>query len=664
MWKILKNSVHNRILVAVFLLILIVNIFALLSVNSVISKSTNELLSVLSIPVTIILTVFVKPKNNITRTNSKNSKMECFVGLIDKTEIDLKEERVLKRINHRENIVKKVNELFKFECDAKGLVITGESGAGKSILLSFLKEDFENAGYYVYFNDEYNVLKEVLKGEHGVPSRIEIDKKYVLIFDQFEGYLDFNAVENWLCKHRGAFKNCVFVFSFPQKFLTGIYNKVRGKFEDFNLQTYVLYLNKEDEDEYLKKIARVSNKDFDLIENRWKSLLEQKRSGMYNEIDTYGIETVLLEELYDVKHGDSPLIEMEFLGKMVEESYGGQDITRKNFIEYKFDRWVKCFYDVETAYAILALFTKFKSYGIEDIKHVTFDPANKFDDEKNGEIIELLDSTDFLIPGKGSTQIDDKSSNSRQFAPKHEYVCGAIQTYLASKEVPVGLRNYVEYYRANAPFKEYRKKIRKRYEKYNQSHILINALLYVMLGVIFLYNVLCIYSESNDLDIILHRISFTCISFCSVFYIYNYCDKIMWVGNRAAAIVTCFIGLFTVICSYVMPSWWGVYLGSEIIIFSLFVGFCLATKTTEKAFSNLKRDCFMFLAIGISVVLLGFVFIHYFTYTSEEFLCLKYSYYPLFFVYVLMSDINHIKAAYIKNKIGYINMSKTDNQEY
>lgn len=517
MWKILKSSIHNRILLAVFFLILIVNIFSLLSVNSVISKSTNELLSVLSIPATIILTVFVKPKNNILRTNSKNSKMKCFVGLIDKTEMDLKEERVLKRINHRENIVKKVNELFKFEGDAKGLVITGESGAGKSILLSFLKDDFKNAGYYVYFNDEYNVLKEVLRGEHGVPSRIEMDKKYVLIFDQFEGYLDFNAVENWLCKHRGAFKNCVFVFSFPQKFLTGIYNKVRGKFEDFNLQTYVLYLNKEDEDEYLKKIARVSNKDFDLIENKWKSLLEQKRSGMYNEIDTYGIETVLLEELYDVKHGDSPLIEMEFLGKMVEESYGGQDITRKNFIEYKFDRWAKCLHDVETAYAILALFTKFKSYGIEDIKHVTFDPANKFDEENNGEIIELLDSTDFLIPGKGSTQIDDKSSNGRQFAPKHEYVCGAIQAYLASKEVPVGLRNYVEYYRANAQFKEYRRKIRKRYKEYNQSHILINVLLYVMLGVIFLYNVLCIYSESDNLDIILHRVSFTCISFCSVF---------------------------------------------------------------------------------------------------------------------------------------------------
>lgn len=169
---------------ATFLLILIVNLFALLFLNSVISKSTNELLSVLSIPVTIILAVFVKPKNNTTRTIQNNSKQECFVGLIDKDEIDLKAEGVLKRINHRENIVKKVNELFKHECDAKGLVITGESSAGKSILLRFLKTDFRNAGYCVYFSDEYNVLKKVLRGERGVPSRIETDKKYVLIFDQ------------------------------------------------------------------------------------------------------------------------------------------------------------------------------------------------------------------------------------------------------------------------------------------------------------------------------------------------------------------------------------------------------------------------------------------------------------------------------------------------
>ena len=103
---------------------------------------------------------------------------------------------------------------------------------------------------------------------------------------------------------------------------------------------------------------------------------------MYKDIDSCGTETVLLEELYDVKHGVSPLIEMEFLGKMVEESYGGQDITRKNFIEYKFDNWAKFFGDEETAYAVLALFTKFKSYGIEDIRLITFDPANKFHGKK------------------------------------------------------------------------------------------------------------------------------------------------------------------------------------------------------------------------------------------------------------------------------------------
>ena len=55
----------------------------------------------------------------------------------------------------------------------------------------------------------------------------------------------------------------------------------------------------------------------------------------------------------------------------------------------------------------------------------------------------------------------------------------------------------------------------------------------------------------------------------------------------------------------------------------------------------------MLFAIGKSV-LLGFFFVNYFTYTSEQFYLLKYSNYPLFFVYVLISDINHIKAAYIK----------------
>lgn len=676
MWKILKSSIHNRIIAAVFSLIFIVNLYALLSVNDVISRSTNELLTTLSIPVSIILVILPTRK---TETRQKSSKMGYF-GLLKKGDIDFEkggilksandncendiknEVIVLKRQNHRKNIVKKVNELFKLKCDAKGLIITGESGSGKTILLGFLENDLTSAGYEVCFNNEYHILIEAQKGKRcGVPSEIESDKKYVLIFDQFEGYLDFNDVEDWIYKNKGSFKNCVFVFSFPQKFLTGVYNKMYGKFEDFNLITYVLYLDKNDEDEYLTKIAGALKKDKIFVDKKWTSYLNQKKYGTDEKIDTSGAGMVLLEELYNVKCGYSPLIEMEFLGRMVEESYGGQDITRKNFIEYKFDKWAKRFEDEETAYAVLALFTRFKTYGIEDIKLITFDPANKFDKEENGEIIEILESTDFLIDEEGCTQFDGKASNNRLFTPKHEYICGAIQTYLATKEVPTGIRNYVEYYRSNARFKEYKNKIIKRYEKYNESHMPINVLLYVMLSVIFLYNVLCTYSGSNNLDIILHRGLFTCISFCSVFYIYNYCNKIMWIGNRVAAIATGFLGLFTVIWSYVRPSWWGVYLGSEIIIFSLCVGFCLAVKTTKKAFKNLLKDSIIFLAIGISVLLLGIVFIIYFTSTDEQFYLLKFSYYPLFIVYVLMSDINHIKAAYIKNKIGYINMSKTDN---
>ena len=80
MWKILKNSVHNRIIAVVFMLILVVNLFALLSVNGVISKTTNELLSVLSLPVTLILAGFANLKNNTTETKEIDSEQKIFVG--------------------------------------------------------------------------------------------------------------------------------------------------------------------------------------------------------------------------------------------------------------------------------------------------------------------------------------------------------------------------------------------------------------------------------------------------------------------------------------------------------------------------------------------------------------------------------------------------------
>lgn len=669
MWKILINSKHNRMIVLTFSFVLLINLFSLISENKKISNTTNELIGFLGIPVTLALTFLPSSKKNITQVAPKKGSKN-YVGILEKDKEGkyknydnfFKDFRMLKRENHRKIIIEKIDELFKLDCDTKGLIITGDSGAGKSVLLNFLISDLKSVGYLVYNNDKYNVVNRIKNEGQGVPATIETNKKYVLIFDQFEEYINYDSIEKWLYERQKDFKNCVFVFSFPQRFLSGIYEKLYGKFKNFYLQTYVLHLDSTDMEDLFNKVAGTSQKDAVLIKEEWKKYQKRRKKEPYIKSNACTPENVLLEEIYEIKCGNSPLIEMELLGEMVENSYGVQDITRKNFIECYFDNWVSRFNDKETAYAILALFTQFESYGIEDFKLVTFDSKKQFDNGEDGNIIAILDSADFLTGVPGSRNGETTSENNKIFIPRHEYVCRAIQTYLASKEVPIGIRNNVEYYRTNSSITEYKNRIKKRYDKHNKGHVVINILLYIMLIVIFVYNILSIYSEHNTPDTIFHRVLFSVIGCCSVFYVYNYCKKIMWIGSRAASIITCFIGWLSVVLSYIFPNWWGICLGIEIIVFSLCVGF-LATNTTEKALNNLSRDARIFFFIGIIILFLGIVFANYFSNTNEQFYGPKYSYYPLFIIYVLMSDINHIRPAYIKNKIGYINMFKINNRK-
>ncbi len=361
MIKILRESVYNRIMTVGFVLILLCNLVSLFLLNERLTTIAGVVFTILSIPISLLIVFYSKLKKNNKKINYETVPNSHFVGLINCNEIKENRSMLLKRQQHRENIIKMIEEIFKVRRNAKGLILTGESGAGKSILLRFLANDLMKLGYNVKFNCIYNSSK-------GFPEKFNKRQKNIFIFDQFEEALKFDTIERWIDEHNNDFKNCVFLFAFPQKFLTGIYNKIYRKNSDFFLQSYVLYLNEEDERDYLEKITAISGLDEILIHNMWENK-DFNENNQNVDKRTTAMTCLLERELYNVKRGNAPLIEMEFLGEMVERYTGSATvITDGNFIDYYFDRWVEEFDRQETAYAILTLFSRFEAYRLNDIK--------------------------------------------------------------------------------------------------------------------------------------------------------------------------------------------------------------------------------------------------------------------------------------------------------
>lgn len=652
MIKILRESIYNRIMFSSFILIVLCNLVSLLLLYDRVSTTVCTVFTVMSTPIALMMALYPKLKRVRSDTECKASiKDKHFVGLIKSDDIN-KENRhmLLNRRQHRENIIKKIEEIFAVRGRAKGLILTGESGAGKSILLRFLEHDLKKRGYNVVVNKVYNSSRDF-------PRQFNRRKKNIFIFDQFEESIKFDTIERWIDENNNNFKNCVFIFSFPQKFLTGIYNKIYQKNQDFYLQSYVLYLNEDDENDYLEKIISISGLDEMLVRNMWKSR-EFSENSKYADERTTAMTCLLERELYSVKRGGAPLIEMEFLGEMVER-YTGSDtvITDGNFIGYYFDRWVDEFDRKETAYAILTLFTRFEAYSLTDIKLITFDDSDGFDKERNGKLIYLLFNSLFLNYKLGSK--GKKTKSDYWFSPQHEFVSRSIQKYLASKEVSSGVQCYVEHYRTNSKFEDYEDKVQKNYSNYTKKHSLLHIFLLSMLIFLVGFNIYTIFAGTISLDSIVHRIFITIVCFPAIFYIYNYCDKIMWVRGRIGAGVSSFVGMLAVTLSYIFPNLWGIFLGGEIIVFSLCLRFSMAHRLVKEAHDNLIKDFMIFLFIGLTISALGVIFMLFFGASNEKTWqsnLLKYSYYILFATYAVMSDINHIRYSYICNKIGYSNM--------
>lgn len=645
----------NRAIVAFFLIMAIFNILVIFYeedyIDSIITISGFSGVSIIS-----ILIWFFKKNKPIIYDESKNSSNTRsgmqFVGVVNdeflKNNTDLP---IVKREQHIRNITSLIENKFAEE-GFKGIVLTGDSGSGKSILINMLKDHLKRKGYSVKIKrDFYNF-------------DISLSGKQVIFLDQFENVLNYTNFINSI-KEYNEENNCVFVFSFPHNYLSRMNNLfASNRINDVLKDVYILSLNEDDIQEYKIKISNFCAIDVSYIDVYMNNIFEENNDGQSDQIINNNVNCKkLCDELIKVIKGKAPLIELELLGYLLSFDYGNNKRFSKeySFIDVFLDDWVNRFFNKETAYSILYLMSEFRTFSINDIRLATFGEPKLY-------IYDTLSNEDgLLLKALKDNPFIYTDNRYAKCGAKHQYISEQFRRYCQSKEIPDNIRYYSAHlikcidnkHDKNSEYSY--NKLEENYKKYYSKHIGI----YIMLVIMFIgVTIANIIKLNESVEVHCQLIVNSLVSFPSIYYIFNYCKHFFVISNSVMATLTYVIGAAGIILSYIFVNMWGIFFGFEILLLAFSILTVYRNKKSAIVNRIFVKDFIVFMCIGVIVIALGMIFNNLFSsvvlYGQESFwiIICKYSYYALFCIYAILSVLNHINYSYIIGRIGLSNIVK------
>lgn len=638
----------NRFIVTFFLTVAAFNLSIILYEKGLFSMvvSISGISIIAFIPFFISIFKIKKPKIYNSSNGSQDSGEDTiFSGVVNECQLKNEKKTIIMRKRHVSNIVSLIENKSN-ERGFKGIILTGDSGAGKSILINLLENDLKEKNYSVSIVRNFNSFNS------------ENLNKQIVFLDQFEDALDKN---NFLKKIKENSGNCVFVFVFPQNYMSSMkYLFLSNELESVLDTIYVLSLNNEDISDYECKIAESCSVETEYIN---KYIVSELINETYNNDNEKINEEckMLCDELIRVIKGEKPLIELELLGYLLNTDRLDKEKinSSSSFIYVTLDEWANRFSNKETAYCILSLMSEFKKFSFEQIMMATFEKEKyytlKTEDEEAGLLLKALkDNTFFNI-----------DSNKKTCIAKHQYISNEFRKYCSNKKVSENMQQYINYIvncsDNNTESKEHYNKIKKNHSKYYSKHIGIHLMIIIMyIGIIF-FNLLK-FKEPTEVhwQLLLNSL----ISLPSIYYIYNYCKRFFIILNNFMVKFIYVIGPSLVVLSYIFVDTWGICFGSEIFLLalSIFIFYMTLDKKNKINSRIFLNDSIVFGCIGLVVISLGIMYFNLFPnldlkgQSSFWLIFCKYSYYALFFIYAMLSVINHIKCSYIFGRIGVFNI--------
>lgn len=517
---------------------------------------------------------------------------------------------------------KKISQIFSSSKKKHEIILTGESGCGKSVFANIFIEKCSKYRCY-YFNNMYGKyeLNEFI-------NKINPRENTIIFFDQFEKALE-NNVLSWFSSLKLP-GNVTLVYIIREDKIITLIRKRQ------HLANSIFYL--------LFKRNDINSLN---IRHRTMFPIEYSTFKYSNRNPELQIANNLLE---CVKKGKLTVVAYELIcGFLKNYNMDFDNVYSLNelrdnpekIIYIYLDKWVNQFYNKETGTAILYLLSDYQKYHVNDIQNATLCKT-----VENDKIIAFG-----LI-----NQINSK----REYKFAHEYIAEVAKHYCEnSTSFSRIVAENIDYYRNHINWIEVNIIEKRNKNLHNeQSELLLKSSLGILLlGVIFgsFYKLLSMDSYQEYFSMI--AVLINCM--LSTYYIYYYSFFFLRLYDNFILAPIVLGGTALVLLAIFIPGLWAVFLGVEAIILSIYLLLVGVRKKIDvKAIITFRKSGAMTFAFGIITVFLGIVFYilvgksHILDFSS---LVLKYSYFILYFTFIFMSNIAHINFLFLYERIGLAN---------
>lgn len=552
----------------------------------------------------------------------KNVKQEIKRGSI----IEIREPEIRRK--------KQIIKLTKLSKKHRIVILTGDSGSGKSVLLSKIKE--KSAAYYK--NNDYFLKwgEEVCR-----------QKNEVIILDQFERALK-------LCNLND---NIRMILSARKRVIIGIKKENLCdilKIFGYNRHVFIFHLDYDNTDK--KQIASMCE------EIVGRNINEFKEKLFYKELTK------------KVNDNTIPLILVSFIWKIMEKENLKSLDEKWEECNRSFEKMASIYLENDiidklsyknVAYPILYLLSRDSRFeykcGINDLKNITF-----AEEEKISNTIDELIKIGLVRENVGKNIY--RNDQSAKYEIAHEFYAQKIME-ICTKKISTEIRGNIENYQESVQKKRFEKDeiVDSQYYKnlYNENRRKLVDKMLVFLCLMFIAeNIICWVLKTFDLNCVtIQNKKFTLECFTtnnfilaflnisiglSVYYIYNYYCRFLIAFERRFIAINIVGGLVSIL-GFVFNRQWALFLGIEITFVGINMYFISKRARKSEQLFFIKRMQ-TFCAIGLMTMILGVFFS---TYTKGSvFLTL-----PLFILYIgymLMGVLGHINQNYILMILGKI----------
>ncbi len=529
----------------------------------------------------------------------------------------------------------------------KGIVLlTGDSGIGKTYLLDQLLKRFENNNIDYYYEDSNYFFELNLD---------KMKKAEYVILDQFERALAYdNIYKNiQLLRNLNGQKIIIAVRS---DYIGNIYKLLNY---DNSINFVWLDYSKNEISEiktYLRDLARITESALEkhelysqiLADIKQENLSMIQLSYLVKEIQYKG-EIYVKEQLRKYTHTEKIMLG----GNQVEKQVCDYDNV---IIRYFKELLETCAYS-KTAYIILFLLCLDRKgrfvNSMDDFQNITIQS-----DSIVQEVVKFLLDQNWIKAVKENKDICGVWIN--QYEISHDYLQSLFEK-VCREQVASEIRSNIEYYNENCQvqrdsadvgtmnsWKVYTHKVCKRFLD-SKNKIYTNIwLVFVTLFTmgISAYILMKIPAERDNKCITLAMLNFEIGT--SIYYMYNYYYHFLTIFNWRY-----FGGIFlaapVIMFPFIYMDYWAVSLGIEIIVVGIIMGIIsLRVRLAEKSF--FRTRFLIFCVIGFIVTFLGFSFK---TLTRGN-IRLTAIFYLLYGGYIIMSVGTHINRNYLLEIVGKV----------